>query len=110
MNLHAPQSVEAATELREIAAVPLQIVSPRESVPIVSVVQDTLVGANRFTRPNVFFTRKEAFNLLIHAKRWEGQLPPPVRTDPQPLWSGQQILSALLPPVSLQMANNSCTD
>lgn len=110
MNLHAPQSVEAATELREIAAVPLQIVSPRESVPIVSVVQDTLVGANRFTRPNVLFTRKETFNLLIHAKRWEGNLPPPVVTEPQPLWSGQQILSALLPPVSLDMPNNSYSD
>jgi DNA-directed RNA polymerase beta' subunit len=47
MNAHLPQSIEAATELREIAAVPLQIVSPRESTPIVSVVQDTLVGANR---------------------------------------------------------------
>ena len=110
MNLHAPQSVEAATELRMIAAVPLQIVSPRESVPIVSVVQDTLVGANRFTRPNVLFTKKETMNLLVHAKRWDGVLPVPVTTTPQPMWSGQQILSALLPPVSLQMANSSYTD
>jgi len=109
MNLHAPQSVEAATELREIAAVPLQIVSPRESVPIVSVVQDTLVGANRFTRSHVLFTKKEAMNLLIHAKRWDGEMPPPIKTEPQPMWSGQQLLSALLPPVSLQMKNNSYT-
>ena len=108
--MHLPQSVEAATELREIAAVPLQIVSPRESVPIVSVVQDTLVGANRFTRPNVFFTRKEAMNLLVHAKRWNGVLPPPVQAEPQPMWNGQQLLSALLPPVSLQMPNNSYSD
>jgi DNA-directed RNA polymerase beta' subunit/intein/homing endonuclease len=107
MNAHIPQSVEAATELREIAAVPLQIVSPRESTPIVSVVQDTLVGANRFTRPDVLFTRREAMNLLVHAKRWEGTLPPPITTDPVPKWSGQQLLSALLPPVSLQMANTS---
>ena len=107
MNAHIPQSVEAATELREIAAVPLQIVSPRESTPIVSVVQDTLVGANRFTRPDVLFTRREAMNLLVHAKRWEGTLPPPITSDPVPKWSGQQILSALLPPVSLQMANSS---
>jgi len=107
MNLHAPQSVETATELREIAAVPLQIVSPRESVPIVSVVQDTLVGANRFTRSNVLFTKKEAMNLLVHAKRWEGKLPEPVTMTPQPMWSGQQLLSALLPPVSLQMPNSS---
>jgi DNA-directed RNA polymerase II subunit RPB1 len=110
MNLHAPQSVEAATELREIAAVPLQIVSPRESTPIVSVVQDTLVGANRFTRPNVLFSKKEAMNLLVHAKRWNGVLPAPVTEDPQPMWSGQQLLSALLPPVSLQMANSSYSD
>jgi len=110
MNLHAPQSVEAATELREIAAVPLQIVSPRESTPIVSVVQDTLVGANRFTRPNVLFTKKETMNLLVHAKRWNGVLPPPVTQEPQPMWSGQQLLSALLPPVSLQMANSSYSD
>ncbi len=110
MNAHIPQSVEAATELREIAAVPLQIVSPRESVPIVSVVQDTLVGANRFTRPNVLFGRREALNLLIHSKRWDGVLPPPVATEPQPMWSGQQLLSALLPPVSLQMPNSSYGD
>ena len=110
MNLHAPQSVEAATELREIAAVPLQIVSPRESTPIVSVVQDTLVGANRFTRPNVLFTKKEAMNLLVHAKRWNGVLPVPVTQTPQAMWSGQQLLSALLPPVSLQMANSSYSD
>jgi DNA-directed RNA polymerase II subunit RPB1 len=107
MNLHAPQSVEAAIELRTIAAVPLQIVSPRESVPIVSVVQDTLVGANRFTRPGVFFTKKEAMNLLVHAKRWNGILPPPAVVDPQPMWSGHQLFSALLPPVTLKNAKNN---
>lgn len=106
MNLHAPQSIEAATELREIAAVPLQIISPRESVPIVSVVQDTLVGANRFARPDRLFTLKESMNLLIHAKRWDGNLPAPTVSDPQPLWSGQQLLSTLLPPVSLKMKND----
>ena len=105
--MHLPQSVESATELREIAAVPLQIVSPRESVPIVSVVQDTLVGANRFARAETLFTKKEAMNLLVHAKSWDGVLPPPATTDPQPLWSGQQLLGCLLPPVTLSMKNNS---
>jgi DNA-directed RNA polymerase beta' subunit len=107
MNLHLPQSVEASTELRMIAAVPLQIVSPRESTPIVSVVQDTLVGANRFTRPDVLFTKKEALNLLVHAKRWDGRLPAPVTTTPQPMWSGAQLMSLLLPPISLKMKNSS---
>ena len=107
MNAHIPQSIEAAIELREIAAVPLQIVGPRESKPIVSVVQDTLVGVNRFTRPNVLFNRREAMNLLVWAPRWNGVLPEPAKTDPIPMWSGQQLLSTLLPPVNLEMRNIS---
>jgi DNA-directed RNA polymerase II subunit RPB1 len=105
MNMHVPQSVEAATELREIAAVPKQLISPRLSKPLVSVVQDTLVGVNRLTRPTEFFTRREFMNLLIHGKRWDGKLPPPAKTDPIPLWSGKQVVSALLPAVHLAMGN-----
>jgi DNA-directed RNA polymerase subunit A" len=105
MNLHAPQSVEAATELREIAAVPKQLISPRLSKPLVSVVQDTLVGVNRLTRPTEFFTRREYMNLLVHSKRWDGRIPPPAKTDPVPLWSGQQVVSALLPAIHLSMGN-----
>ena len=105
MNLHVPQSVEAATELREIAAVPKQLISPRLSKPLVSVVQDTLVGVNRLTRPTEFFTRREYMNLLVHSKRWDGRIPPPAKVDPVPLWSGQQVVSALLPAVFLDIGN-----
>jgi DNA-directed RNA polymerase beta' subunit len=105
MNMHLPQSVEAATELREIAAVPKQLISPRLSKPLVSVVQDTLVGVNRLTRPTEFFTRREFMNLLVHSKRWDGRIPPPAKTDPLPLWSGQQVVSALLPAVYINMGN-----
>ena len=105
MNLHLPQSVEAATELREIAAVPKQLISPRLSKPLVSIVQDTLVGVNRLTRPTEFFTRREFMNLLIHSKRWDGRIPPPVKDTPVPLWSGQQVVSALLPAIYLAMGN-----
>ena len=107
MNAHIPQSIEAAIELREIAAVPLQIVGPRESKPIVSVVQDTLVGVNRFTRDGVLFNRREAMNLLVWASRWDGVLPAPAVTEPIPMWSGKQLLSTLLPPVNLEMRNIS---
>jgi DNA-directed RNA polymerase II subunit RPB1 len=105
MNMHVPQSVEAATELREIAAVPKQLISPRLSKPLVSIVQDTLVGVNRLTRPTEFFNRREFMNLLVHSKRWNGKIPPPAKTDPVPLWSGQQVVSALLPAVYLAMGN-----
>ncbi len=103
--MHTPQSIEAATELREIAAVSKQLISPRLSKPLVSVVQDTLVGVNRLTRPTEFFTRREFMNLLVHSKRWDGRIPPPAKTDPVPMWSGQQVVSALLPAVHLAMGN-----
>ena len=109
MNLHLPQSVEAATELREIAAVPKQLISPRLSKPLVSIVQDTLVGVNRLTRPTEFFSRREFMNLLVHSKRWNGVIPPPAlpasQGNPIPLWSGQQVVSALLPAIYLAMGN-----
>ena len=105
MNLHLPQSVEAAIELMEIAAVPKQLISPRLSKPLVTVVQDTLVGVNRLTRPTEFFTRREFMNLLVHSRRWDGRVPPPAKTDPVPLWSGLQVVSALLPAVHLAMGN-----
>lgn len=105
MNMHVPQSVEAATELREIAAVPKQLIGPRLSKPLISIVQDTLVGVNRLTRPGQFFSRREFMNLLVHSKRWDGRIPPPAKTEPIPLWSGQQVVSALLPAIYLAMGN-----
>ena len=105
MNLHMPQTVEAGTELLEIAAVSKQMISPRLSKPLISIVQDTLVGVNRLTRPTEFFTRREFMNLLIHSKRWDGRIPDPIKTDPVPLWSGLQVVSALLPAIYLEMGN-----
>lgn len=105
MNLHLPQSVEAATELREIAAVSKQLISPRLAKPLITVVQDTLVGVNRLTRPSEFFTRRDFMNLLVHSKRWDGRIPPPAKMDPTPMWSGLQVVSALLPAVYLEMGN-----
>lgn len=107
MNAHIPQSIEAATELREIAAVPLQIISPRDSKPIVSVVQDTLVGVNRLTKPGVYLNERDAMNLLCLSPGWNGKMPEPVEIDGVPRWTGHQILSTLLPPITMGMPNKS---
>ena len=37
MNIHIPQSVEAAIELRMIASIPQQIISPQNSLPITGI-------------------------------------------------------------------------
>jgi DNA-directed RNA polymerase beta' subunit len=65
MNLHAPQNTLAETELRHLAAIPYQIISPSANAPIIGIYQDSLLGSYRFTRPNISFTPREAMNLLM---------------------------------------------
>ena len=102
MNAHAPQSIEAATELEEIAAVPHQILRPRDGLPVIGIVQDTLVGSYRLTRDSVQFNTREFMNMMMWNKRFTGVLPPPKK---ETHWSGQQIISQLLPPINIDMMN-----
>jgi DNA-directed RNA polymerase beta' subunit len=65
MNLHMPQNVLAETELRHLAAIPYQIISPASNAPIIGIYQDSLLGSYRFTRPNIKLTPRHAMNLLM---------------------------------------------
>jgi DNA-directed RNA polymerase beta' subunit len=108
MNMHCPQSYEAATELEEIAAVPHQILRPRDGIPVIGVVQDTLVGSYRLTREHVSFNRREFMNLMMWNKRFEGSVPSPThKQSGDNRWSGHQVLSQLMPPINMEMNNSS---
>ena len=50
MNMHVPQSANSTIELQHLADVPSQIISVRENKPVITIVQDTLLGTNRMTR------------------------------------------------------------
>jgi len=102
MNAHAPQSIEAATELEEIAAVPHQILRPRDGLPVIGIVQDTLVGSYRLTRDKVSFNRREFMNMMMWNKRFDGHIPTP---KAEGRFTGQQIISQLLPPINMDMMN-----
>jgi len=101
--MHAPQSYEAATELEEIAAIPHNIVTPRHARPLIGVFQDSVVGTYRLTRPGVQFSRREFMNLMMRNKRFDGTLPAPAL--PNGKYTGQQVLSQLLPPLNMEMGN-----
>jgi DNA-directed RNA polymerase beta' subunit len=105
MNMHCPQSYEAATELDEIAAVPHQILRPRDGLPVIGIVQDTLVGSYRMTREHVSFSRREFMNLMMWNRRFDGVIPLPKAEGAK--WTGRQVLSQLLPPINLDMMNSS---
>ena len=69
MNMHVPQSIAAATELKVIAALLRQIISPRTCEPIISVFQDTLTGVYRITQPDVAIPEHLAMNILARSPR-----------------------------------------
>ena len=93
-----PQDVEAETELRNLVAVPYQIVSPANNAPIIGIFQDSLLGANRFTREGISFTPRQAMNLLMMFNRVN---------ESALLEKGERItnfdiLSQILPPMTLK--------
>ena len=65
MNLHMPQDPESEAELKNLAAVPYQIISPANNSSIVGIFQDSMLGSYQFTRPNLRFSSREAMNLLM---------------------------------------------
>jgi DNA-directed RNA polymerase beta' subunit len=65
MNMHMPQNVLAEIELRHLAAIPYQIISPSSNAPIIGIYQDSMLGSYRFTRSTIDFTPREAMNMLM---------------------------------------------
>ena len=66
MNLHMPQDDESEIELRNLAAIPYQIISPANNKSIIGIFQDSLLGAYIFTNMKINFDKRTAMNLLMH--------------------------------------------
>ena len=58
MNMHVPQSLASMCELINIANVKKQIISPRENKPIITIVQDTLMGIHKLTAYEHIYFKK----------------------------------------------------
>jgi DNA-directed RNA polymerase II subunit RPB1 len=109
MNAHIPQSYEATAELQEIAAVPYQIIRPRDSTPVIGVVQDALAGVYLGTSPGNYFTRREFMNMVMKNPRFQ-DVPQALAKDPEtgaPRYTGQQLVQTLLSPITMTAKNKS---
>lgn len=106
MNMHAPQNILAETELRHIAAIPYQIVSPATNSPLIGIYQDSLLGCFQFTRPDTYFTPREAMNLLMAFSKVDTKS---IR-EAGPKISSFQILSQIMQPITLQYKNKLYTE
>ena len=111
MNMHVPQSLQTLAELKHLCLVTHQIISPREHKPVISLVQDSLLGLNRITNDGVYLNRIEMMNILTYIPRFNGILPEPEIKAPIERWSGRQLVSVVLPKgLSINMKNSSHDD
>ena len=102
MNLHMPQDPESEAELKNLAAVPYQIISPGNNSSIIGIYQDSMLGCYRFTREKIDFTQKDAMNLLMMFKRVNPFVKDKKSND---RISNFEIMSQILPPISLKVKN-----
>jgi len=98
MNMHVPQSIASATELRYLASLLRNIISPRTNSPIIQLFQDTMTGVFRISQPGVQVPEVVAMNMLARLKR------PFIRKN-RP-WTGAELISTTFPMLSLK---NSAT-
>lgn len=92
-----PQDVEAETELRMLAAVPYQIISPASNAAIIGIYQDSMLGCHQFSRQGLTFGKRKAMNMLMMSSRINEK----VLYDLDRVTSFD-ILSQILPPLSLK--------
>ena len=97
MNMHMPQGVLAETELKHLAAIPYQMISPAGNSPIIGIYQDSMLGSYRFSRKNLNFDRRDAMNLLMMFKEVD-----PTKFENKQTISNFDILSQILPAISLK--------
>jgi DNA-directed RNA polymerase II subunit RPB1 len=101
MNLHMPQDEESEAELKNLAAVPYQIISPANNASIVGVFQDSLLGAYRFTRPNIKFDQREAMNLLMAFNKVDTSV---LKKNKE--LTSFDIMSQIMPPITMKHKTN----
>jgi|EP00979_Chaetoceros_neogracilis_P014092 DNA-directed RNA polymerase II subunit RPB1 len=107
MNLHVPQSLPARTEAELMMLSPRVIVSGQSNRPVMGIVQDSLLAAQKMTKRGVFLERDLVFNILMWIVNWDGRVPPPAIIKPKELWTGKQIMSLILPKINLKGKANS---
>lgn len=98
MNMHMPQNDEAEMELKYLAAIPFQIISPANNNSIIGIFQDSLLGSYLLTKQNIVFTRKEAMNLIAKTINPDLSIFSDIR---KVQFTSHELISTILPAISL---------
>ena len=104
MNIHFPQSYQAASEAYKLMATHKQYVVPTSGKPIRGLIQDSVVSGVFLSSKDTFLTKEEYMQLVyigLRELQEDGKLQkihqmPPTIIKPRPLWTGKQVISTLL--------------
>ena len=110
MNLHMPQDVECDSELRNLTAVPYQIISPANNKPIIGIFQDSMLGCYQFTRENIRFSAREAMNLLMRFNRVNNGKINELIEKNHGYVTSFELISQIFPPMSLKYKTSKFGD
>lgn len=106
MNLHCPQNIQTMSELKDLAAVPYLILTPKNGKPSIEVVQDTLVGSFRATKDYIVVGDKQMANLQMINSYFKGKLQKP--TNDTHTFTGRDLFSEIMPPsLFIEMDNKA---
>jgi len=96
MNLHMPQDEQSEMELKMLAAVPYQIISPANNKSIVGIFQDSMLGSYLFSQENINFDKRKAMNLIVGFKNIDTSI------FNNETISNYNLLSQIIPPISMK--------
>ena len=104
-----PQDPESEAELKNLAAVPYQIVSPANNSSIIGIYQDSMLGSYQFTREGISFSPRDAMNILMMFNNVnEHQLENDIKKDGG--ISNFDIMSQIMPPLSMRYKTKAFKD
>jgi DNA-directed RNA polymerase beta' subunit len=110
MNLHMPQDLESEAELRNLAAIPYQIISPANNSSIIGIFQDSMLGSYQFSRSGIQFTPRDAMNLLMMFDGInENKLLESIERNNGRI-TNFEILSQIMPPLSMKYKTKAFKD
>ena len=108
LNGHAAISAFTMLEIASLAAVPVQMISPRTSKPIIGIVQDVAVGVYELTNPKTVIDKYLFANLMAPLPMFSGETMNKLSSDTR---TGQTALSSVIPPlVNIVKKNSSYND
>ena len=111
---------EARADVSTLMMSPTLIVSPQKNSPVMGIVQDSLLGAQRMSQRDVFMGRDVFFSLLLWMENWNGKVPAPAvmvkkevrkgerpakRRRFTPYWTGKQAFTLIMPKINMAGAS-----